>query len=81
MRVEDNNLPCLKAQKSATDRGMSVFFCISSSFEFHGFTPGALCYQNIKIFMLKSGCQAARPCLIIQQFSPIFVILCLHAFC
>lgn len=45
-------------------------FCISSSFEFH---------VHQERCAIKTGCQAARPCLIIQQFTPIFVILCLHA--
>lgn len=42
-------------------------------------TPGALCY-HIMIFIPKTGCQTARPCLIIQQFSQIFVISFLHTF-
>lgn len=42
--------------------------------------PGALCYQNIRVFIPKTGCRAARPCLIIQQFGPRIVISCLRIF-
>lgn len=41
----------------------TVCFCISSSLKFH-----VLCYQNMRVFIPKTSCQAARPRLIIQQY-------------
>lgn len=43
-------------------------------------TPGALRYENIRVFIPKTSCQAARPWLIIQEFSTSIVISCLHLF-
>ena len=67
-----------KHRKTATDRGTSVFaFLHHLNFMY---TRSAVLSKYQDFHTVKTGCQAARPRLIIQQFSPIFVISCMHTF-
>jgi len=71
------NVPCLKAQISTAGRGTSVFaFLLHLNFMY---TRSVVPSKHQDFHTEKLACQAVGPCLIIQQFSPSFVISCLHS--